>query len=209
MPMLAGFMEYELLPGDFSFQRTLGAGVPNPSDDAAYVAALTPLYGSDAPAIVAAYPLANYPNGNWALNAIESDYGRTAKGIYIAVCSNIKSFEIARATNASPVYAYEFNDPDTPASQLATRGPVHAAELQYLFPTTALAGASQGLSEAMIAYWSNFIRSGKPNGQGLATWPAYAKPTDVMQLVPGAVSTGKDVNANHKCGFWNSLGFAL
>ena len=37
----------------------------------------------------------------------------------------------------------------------------------------------------MIAYWSNFIRSGSPNGQGLAVWPAYAKPTDVMQLVPG------------------------
>jgi para-nitrobenzyl esterase len=61
----------------------------------------------------------------------------------------------------------------------------------------------------MVQYWTNFIKTGNPNGSGLPNWPAYSGPTTAMQLIPGAVATGKDTNAEHHCSFWNSLGFAL
>jgi para-nitrobenzyl esterase len=97
------------------------------------------------------------------------------------------------------------------------RGPVHTAELPYLFtnpsgvapPGGALPPESQALSATMLSYWTNFIKNGNPNGKGLPDWPAYNLTTDILQLAPNAVATGIDVSAEHKCPFWNSLGRSL
>jgi len=96
-------------------------------------------------------------------------------------------------------------------------GPVHTAELPYLFPggdrggspARTLAAASQALSTTMLGYWTNFIKNGNPNGAGFPDWPAYRLDTDVLQLKPGAIATGTDVGTEHKCPFWNSLGRSL
>jgi para-nitrobenzyl esterase len=82
--------------------------------------------------------------------------------------------------------------------------------LQYLFLTSApLNPASKALSETMIRYWSNFIISGNPNGNGLPNWPAYKTSSDVLLLAPNDVRTF-DADAAHKCSsFWQPLGNAL
>jgi para-nitrobenzyl esterase len=97
------------------------------------------------------------------------------------------------------------------------KGPVHTAELPYLFPGRSngagtgnqLAPASQPLSATMLAYWRNFVVNGNPNGPGLPEWPAYNLTTDIIQLAPNAVATGTDVSVEHHCPFWNSLGRSL
>ncbi|NYE23908.1 carboxylesterase family protein [Pigmentiphaga litoralis] len=202
LPTLMGYAAWELLPNDFSYAGALGTGPLNPQDTASYVSTLATRYGTDAAAIAAAYPLSGFASGNLALNRIEADFGRTPKGVYIATCTNLRNFEIAKAVGGNPLFAYEAADP-------GDGGNLHVTQGNLFFPTGASTGASLDLSRQQIQYWANFIRSGNPNGAGLPTWSAYAQPTDVLKFGPGPVQTGVDANAAHKCAFWNSLGLGV
>lgn len=53
----------------------------------------------------------------------------------------------------------------------------HAAEIPYVFDTHdawfSRDRADSQLTDAMLAYWSNFARVGDPNGIGVEAWPAF------------------------------------
>ncbi len=181
-----------------------------PTTPAAYQAALTQDYGAQADAIAAQYPAAKYPDVGHALAAVETD---SAPSPAISFCGDVATWRLTRATGGAAIYAYEFNDPNS-YGFTGVRGPVHTAELPYLFPNWSnvyppagkgLAPASQALSTAMIGYWKNFVVNGDPNGPGLPVWPAFHLDTDILQLGP-AITTGVDAATEHKCPFWNSLG---
>ena len=38
------------------------------------------------------------------------------------------------------------------------------------------------LSEEMMDYWTNFAKTGDPNGSGLPQWPQYNKTSEVLIL---------------------------
>ncbi len=186
--------------------------VPIPTTPAQYAADVQALYGPAADAVLAEYPYASYPSGYVAFSTALTDYNVPVGAI--TLCEDVTTFNVQGAT-ATPLYAYEFSDPNADFPQLPP-GPVHATELSYLFPHLSssyppsgpsVAAASQPLSDAMVRYWTNFVATGNPNGAGLPSWPAYHAPTDVLQLAP-SIGTGVDVSAEHKCGFWNSLGLA-
>jgi para-nitrobenzyl esterase len=40
----------------------------------------------------------------------------------------------------------------------------------------------QKVAEQMNEYWANFIKTGDPNGPGLAKWPNFTKTREVMHL---------------------------
>jgi para-nitrobenzyl esterase len=95
------------------------------------------------------------------------------------------------------VYYYSFQQqPPFPAESVyAGWGASHFAELWYVFDHLNQAPWhwSQGdraLSELMSRYWTNFARSGDPNGRGLAPWPAFSgAPGKVMYLgIPVSVN---------------------
>lgn len=78
------------------------------------------------------------------------------------------------------VYFYNFEQsPPFPAGSVYQDwGASHYAELWYVFDHLdqtpwAWTPGDRRLAASMAGYWSNFAKSGNPNGPGLPTWPAY------------------------------------
>ncbi len=83
-------------------------------------------------------------------------------------------------TGDAPVYRYHFMRP-SPADKFhpAGSGAFHSDEIEYVFGTlNSRQGAhwqpaDTALSEQMQSYWTNFAKTGNPNGAGLPEWPQY------------------------------------
>jgi para-nitrobenzyl esterase len=100
--------------------------------------------------------------------------------------STWKWTDIQAKTGDAPVYQYRFEQipavqpgkmiGSVPASQAGAR---HAGEIQYVFETLKSEEAVPWtaddfkVSDEMATYWTNFAKSGNPNGNGLPDWPPY------------------------------------
>ncbi|MGC2297899.1 MAG: carboxylesterase family protein [Acidobacteriaceae bacterium] len=82
------------------------------------------------------------------------------------------------ATGAAPVYRYHFERP-APADKYhpAGSGAFHSDEIEYVFgtlnarPDAVWQPEDQKLSDLVETYWTNFARTGNPNGAGAPEWP--------------------------------------
>lgn len=83
--------------------------------------------------------------------------------------------------NGEPTYLYHFTR--VPPSPRQTIGAFHAAEISFVFnshlPGLKVTEGDLRLTEAMMTYWTNFARTGDPNGIGVPEWPAYSLERDV------------------------------
>jgi para-nitrobenzyl esterase len=101
-------------------------------------------------------------------------------------------------TGDVPVYRYRF-DFGSPGDPFHPKeiGAFHSDDIEYVFGTlNSRKGAvwrqdDYKLSGLIQSYWTNFAKTGDPNGPGLPHWPIYNAPDNwqVMHLAPEAAAT--------------------
>ncbi len=152
--------------------------------------------------------LAVYPAATDAEAVVSA--GDYASDQYIAY-STWKWLEMQTLTGKSPVYRYRM-DLGSPGDKNhpAILGAFHSDDIEYVFgtldsrPEAAWRPEDRKLSELMGAYWTNFARTGDPNGPGLPQWPTY-KPEQWQVMHLDATSAAKPDSQRDRYLFLDSV----
>jgi para-nitrobenzyl esterase len=139
-------------------------------------------FGENAPEFLKVYPAKN------DAEALQSagDYA----GDHFIAYSTWRWLEAQVKTGHASVYRYFFTL-GSPGDKYhpAAAGAFHSDDIEYVFGALdSRSGANwrpedRRLSEQMQTYWTNFARTGSPNGIDLPKWPAYDAPQwQVMYL---------------------------
>ncbi len=163
VPLLAGWNHDE---GDLELN-----GNKNPTA-AMYRAATEKEFGARAAEFLKLYPAATDAEARRSLRDFNGDE-------FIA-WSTWKWLEAQKTSGKQVVYRYRFDLAPPTSDQSEDSGAYHSAEIEYVFgqldsKKLPWRAEDRSLSEQMQKYWTNFARSGDPNGAGLAKWPAYGE----------------------------------
>ncbi|HEY2037562.1 MAG TPA: carboxylesterase family protein [Steroidobacteraceae bacterium] len=171
VPILAGIDADE----STAFSAPLVASL----SQAAWKAVLANTFGALAPRFAALYPAATGAERASSLRQLHRDLGLAALYAWGEVWS---------AHAHSPVYGYLFDHLE-PGPQSGRWGIFHSSELPYVFGTLAAAperhftAADRAISARLVRYWLDFVKTGNPNGAGMAAWPPIGpRDPEVMVL---------------------------
>jgi len=124
--------------------------------------------------------------------------------------------EAAANKGRSPVYRYHFTrrPPGAPALSLyplTAPGVYHFAEINYVFDNLDVRqewgwqDADRALGKSVAAYWTNFAKTGNPNGAGLPTWEAYKAGGGGKVMELGAAIAMRDEPQRARYEFFSAL----
>jgi para-nitrobenzyl esterase len=195
VPVLMGFNagEIETLPGFLP---------PLPSSSAVYTDEIRKRYRDLAPEFLRLYPARDVKASMMAAGR-DAIFGWGAERI-------VRD----EAAVGEPSYLYYF-DHGYPAASARGLHAFHASEIPFVFGRIgpgaprlehwprAQGPAEEALSNAMIAYWTSFARTGVPKAPGEPDWPTFAphksymhftqKPQVATDLMPGMYTLNEEV----------------
>ncbi len=146
--------------------------IPFPTAHNERMAAMDTLYGqADAAILKAEYGLDDPENFDKAATDMLGD---DMFGVHMRFLAT------ANVAAGEPTWLYHFTR--TPPSPTQTLGAFHASELFFVFdshsPLLKLSDEDRALTTAMGKYWTNFAKTGNPNGDDVPGWPAYDEASD-------------------------------
>ena len=162
------------------------------------------------PVAASLYPSSAYPSPDFAFATLFTDATFSCAAL---------SFDRLLSLSV-PTYAYEFADEGSarlslPTDPLLPLDATHGSELPFLWANltgtgipagASMTAAEQQLAVQMHAAWTNFAKSGTPNGPGVTDWPRFeTKANLIHELVPPTPYSTSGFSTDHKCGFWEPV----
>ena len=138
-------------------------------------------YGKKADAILAAYPHATDEE------AMQSSRDLFRDSIFAWSTWAWASLQSQKGKGKAYVYYFDHKTARTP------HGAQHASEIAYVFHNLGGRGPAPeqkdvAVSDLMSSYWTNFAKTGNPNGAGLPDWPVFSGSSQQVMYFDGQSS---------------------
>jgi para-nitrobenzyl esterase len=175
--------------------------------------------------VLAEYPVSNYPSPQLAASAVHTDEYSACEARHV----------VHLWSQFVPVYQHEFRYQGAPFyfPQMPGFVPLasHTIDLQFLFRNwhggnlgvnldqasgqpRELNALETQLSDRMVAYYTNFAKTGNPNKFGVSLWPQFTDQSGALAILSDnapnlSAFTDAQFAVDHHCAFWDPiLGFS-
>ena len=179
VPALVGSNENEV---SIFASSLVGGKSYRPGTIAEYRQWLSRRFGVLADQVLAAYPARDNSDVVAVFNTMDTDFD-------FGFGARLLAEESAR--NGQHAFLYHFTY--TGKQAFASLGAFHSEESMFLskryWTSWISTPKDEQLSDAMITYWSDFVRTGNPNGPGLPPWPAYEANKDLCQILGETITS--------------------